>query len=157
MNRLLNRSLVVLASLALGACNLDVAQPPNSPSDPATETFASNLNVDLSTMQKTAAGDYYKDGKVGTGAELTLTSPARAVIVTYQAFIKTGATFASAQNQLATINTFPVGMQDGMSGMREGGERLIVIPSALGYGNTPGAPVPPNSTLIVDVILNQLP
>jgi FKBP-type peptidyl-prolyl cis-trans isomerase FkpA len=44
-----------------------------------------------------------------------------------------------------------------MSGMREGGERLIVVPSALGYGATPGAPVPPNSTLVFDVILNSLP
>jgi len=157
MSRSLNRFTLVLATLLLGACNLDVAQPPNDPSDPATETFASNLNVDISTMQKTAAGDYYKDGPVGTGAELTLTSPAQAVNISYIAYIKTGATFASAQNQLATINTFPVGMQDGMSGMREGGERLIVVPSALGYGNTPGAPVPPNSTLIIDVILNQLP
>jgi len=157
MSRSLNRFALVLAALVLGACNLDVAQPPNTPSDPTTETFASNLKVDISTMQKTAAGDYYKDGTVGTGAELTQSTLPRTVIVTYQAFIKTGALFASAANQLATMNSFPVGMQDGMQGMREGGERLIVIPSALGYGNTPGAPVPPNSTLIIDVILNQLP
>jgi FKBP-type peptidyl-prolyl cis-trans isomerase len=148
--------MLVLASLALGACNLDVAQPPNTPSDPTTETFASNLKVDLSTMQKTAAGDYYKDVTVGGGAELTLTL-GRTVIVSYAGFIKTGQLFTQSLNQLTTINNFPVGMQDGMAGMREGGERLIVVPSALGYGNTPGAPVPPNSTLIIDVILNQLP
>lgn len=156
MSRSLNRFMLVLASLALGACNLDVAQPPNTPSDPTTETFASNLKVDLSTMQKTAAGDYYKDVTVGGGAELTLTL-GRTVIVSYAGFIKTGQLFTQSLNQLTTINNFPVGMQDGMAGMREGGERLIVVPSALGYGNTPGAPVPPNSTLIIDVILNQLP
>lgn len=160
MNRSLNRSLVALAALVLGACNLDVAQPPNNPSDPATETFASNLKVDISTMTKTAVGDYYKDVTVGSGAELTLTATTipPAVNVSWAGFIKTGQVFEQEVNQVTTINNFLVGMQDGMSGMREGGERLIVVPSALGFGNATGIPgVPPNSTLVFDVILNQLP
>jgi FKBP-type peptidyl-prolyl cis-trans isomerase len=40
--------------------------------------------------------------------------------------------------------------------MREGGERIIVVPSAFGYGNAIVPGVPPNSTLVFDVILNQV-
>jgi FKBP-type peptidyl-prolyl cis-trans isomerase FkpA len=143
--------------LVLGACNLDVALPPDSPSDPATETFDPGLKIDIATMQKTAAGDYYKDVKVGTGAQLALTSAGEQVVVSFAGFTKTAFLFVQAVNQIASINSFPVGMQDGMVGMREGGERLIVVPSALGYGNAQSAPVPPNSTLVFDVILNQIP
>ena len=35
-----------------------------------------------------------------------------------------------------TLGNGLLGLQEGIQGMRVGGERLIVIPSALGYGNT---------------------
>lgn len=31
--------------------------------------------------------------------------------------------------------------------MREGGERVIIVPPALGYGNKKSGSIPPNSTL----------
>jgi FKBP-type peptidyl-prolyl cis-trans isomerase FkpA len=157
MSRWLKRSVSLVAALALAACNLDVGQPANDPSDPTTETFAPNLKVDISTMQKTASGTFYKDVTVGGGASLTTVTAGTVVVVSYAGFIKTGQAFAQSVNQLATLNNFPFGMADGMAGMREGGERIIVVPSALGYGNTTEPGVPPNSTLIFDVILNQLP
>ncbi|HZT35445.1 MAG TPA: FKBP-type peptidyl-prolyl cis-trans isomerase, partial [Nitrososphaera sp.] len=55
------------------------------------------------------------------------------------------------------------GFQIGVNGMKVGGERLMAIPAALGYGSTavhanpqdPNSPVviPPNSTIIFDVKL----
>jgi FKBP-type peptidyl-prolyl cis-trans isomerase len=45
------------------------------------------------------------------------------------------------------------GLHDGMVGMRVGGVRKIVIPSALGYGNQPRSSIPPNSTLVFDIRL----
>jgi FKBP-type peptidyl-prolyl cis-trans isomerase FkpA len=141
---------------AVAGCNLDVAQPPNDPSDPATETFAPELKIDISTMQKTTSGDYYKDVKVGTGVELP-TGVGRLVVLSYAGVLKNGAGFAQAVNQLTSVSTLPVGLQDGMAGMREGGERIVVVPSALGYGNVVVPGVPANSTLVFDVILNQVP
>ncbi|MGH7619668.1 MAG: FKBP-type peptidyl-prolyl cis-trans isomerase [Gemmatimonadaceae bacterium] len=154
--RALVRSLTIAGVVALAGCNLDVAQAPDSPTDPATETFAPGLMVDISKMQKTTAGTYYQDLKVGTGATLT---PAIgvSVIVSYAGFLKDGAVFAQALDQLLSITSLPPGLADGMTGMNEGGERLVVVPSALGYRNVPVPGVPANSTLVFDVILTQLP
>ena len=50
------------------------------------------------------------------------------------------------------------GFRDGVVGMQPGGERILVIPSALGFGPRTDVPgVPPNSTLVYDVILSLIP
>ena len=156
MSRSLKRSLLVMVAVALSACNLDVAQPADEPSDPATETFAPGLKIDISKMQKTTAGTYYKDVTVGTGVEIGL-GAGRFAVLSYAGFLKTGSPFAQALNQLLSVSSLPPGMVDGIAGMKEGGERIMVVPSELGYGNIPVPGVPPNSTLVFDVILNQVP
>ena len=46
------------------------------------------------------------------------------------------------------------GLEEGVSGMREGGKRLIIIPPNLGYGETgAGNAIPPNSELYFTVQL----
>jgi len=44
-----------------------------------------------------------------------------------------------------------------MIGLREGGERVIVVPSALAFGRFAKPPIPANATLVYDVILNTIP
>jgi FKBP-type peptidyl-prolyl cis-trans isomerase len=156
MRRYLNRSLLAAAVVFAAGCNLDVAGPVGGPSDPATETFNSSLKIDIATMTKTAAGDYYKDVTVGSGGTLTAALGQQAFL-SYVGFIKTGSAFVQTLNALTALSGLPAGLADGIIGMREGGERLVVVPSALGYGATPLPGVPPNSTLVFDVILNQLP
>jgi len=151
----MRRFALLLATLTASAClNLNVDSPLNVPTDPATETFDPSLQVDLSQMQRTAGGVYYKDLRPGTGATLG-TQPV--VVVNFAGFVKSGARFSQGNNaQLVLANTI-LGFQDGTRGMQEGGERQLVIPSALGYGSSPNAPVPPNSTLIFDVVLVAIP
>jgi FKBP-type peptidyl-prolyl cis-trans isomerase len=45
----------------------------------------------------------------------------------------------------------------GVAGMRVGGQRRLVIPPELAYGDrSPGAPIPPNATLVFDITLNSV-
>ena len=153
----MRRPILAICSLLLAACNLDVAQPEDHPSDPATEAFATSLNIDVKTMQKTALGVYYKDVKVGTGAALTSRRP---VLVDYIAFLRNGAQIDQGLGTLIdlTLGNSITGFGDGMLGMNVGGERVLVIPSLLAYGNRNDIPeIPPNSTLVFDVKLNTIP
>ena len=153
----MRRSILVICSLLLAGCNLDVPLPEDHPSDPATEAFASSLNIDIATMQKTALGTYYKDIAIGAGPTLTSRRP---VLVDYAAFLRNGARIDQGLSRSIdlTLGNSITGFGDGMLGMNVGGERVLVIPSALAYGNRNDIPeIPPNSTLIFDVKLTTIP
>ncbi|HET7374367.1 MAG TPA: FKBP-type peptidyl-prolyl cis-trans isomerase, partial [Gemmatimonadaceae bacterium] len=130
----MRRFLPFLVALSLTAClNLNVDSPTasNNPSDPATETFASSLNINIATMQKTASGVYYKDATVGTGDALTSQTK---VVVSYLVLLKTGAAVGQSLSETMDLSTQLVGFKEGIVGMRVGGERILVVPSALAYG-----------------------
>jgi len=155
MKRVLLLATVVLT---IAGCSLEVPAPNGGniePSDPTTETFAPGLNINIARMTKTAAGTFYRDTIVGTGA--TLTNSEAVMIWSYLGVLKNGQVFATATNETTTLAAQVGGLRDAMRGMKVGGERLIVIPSALGFGSAQVGLVPPNATLVYDVILIQLP
>lgn len=94
---------------------------------------------------------------IGNGKEV-LASSTLEVHYTLMAW-STGQLVESSWDRGETA-TFPlsgviVGWQQGMPGMKEGGRRLLIIPSELGYGaQGAGTAIGPNETLIfvVDVI-----
>jgi FKBP-type peptidyl-prolyl cis-trans isomerase FkpA len=152
----MRRLLILVGALALSAC-LDVPTVADNPTDPATEVFAQNLvdfGVDIPHMTKTALGDYYKDLAVGDGPALSGPS---SVVITYQGYLKNGALFGqNSEEPINLSNNGPLGLRDGMIGMRVHGQRLIVIPSELGYGVGGNAGIPPNSTIIFIVQLESI-
>lgn len=158
MRSLHHRSLFVLCGLVgLSACLGSTSVAPGTPSNPATETFAPTLGVNISTMAKTANGVYYKDTIPGTGDTL---KGSETVAMRYKLYLKTGDEIDSTRGGPAAVDTFNLsslipGVEEGMQGMRAGGTRLLVIPSNLAYGNTGAGngAIPPNATLVFFVNL----
>ncbi|HKH73121.1 MAG TPA: FKBP-type peptidyl-prolyl cis-trans isomerase [Vicinamibacterales bacterium] len=100
---------------------------------------------------------------VGTGA---LAGPGSFVTVAYTGWLHDssrtdakGTLFDSNTAYIFRLGTGAVirGWDQGVSGMRVGGQRRLVIPPDLAYGSTsPGAPIPPNATLVFDIALNNV-
>lgn len=134
------------------ACNGEITGL-GPPSDPATETFAAALGVNINQMSRSTDGVYYQDLIVGTGPEITATSDT--VILSYAGYLKDGTLFETGSN----VNLGPnlIGFRKGIVGMKEGGKRKLVIPSELGYGSSIirnsdlSIRIPRQSTLIYDV------
>ncbi len=154
----MRRFAIAIVALGLVAC-LDTGttdgSAPNDPSDPATETFTGfSPPIVISQMTKTAAGDYYQDEKVGTGAAL---AGPQIVVFSYVTFLKNGVIVDQQINVQQDLSQVVRGLQDAIVGMRTGGERVIVVPSALAFGAFAKPPIPANSTLVFDVVLNDIP
>ncbi len=147
------RRIAPLIALLLASC---LSNPfPTEPSDPATETFAPSLGVDIKSMQKTALGVYYRDSVVGSGAVVVDATPR--VVYEWVGYLKDATNFGfntAGGDTVAYANgLLPSGIKDGLLGMREGGKRLIVVPSALAYGSSGAGVVPPNATIVVSIHL----
>jgi FKBP-type peptidyl-prolyl cis-trans isomerase len=103
----------------------------------------------------------YTDNKVGDGAAAT---PGNTVSVHYTGWLdKDGAKGAKFDSSVDRGQPFQftlgahqviAGWDEGVAGMKVGGERTLIIPPELGYGaQGAGGVIPPNATLIFDVRL----
>jgi len=102
-------------------------------------------------------GMEFIDIQVGTGDQALA---GKLVTVHYTGWLTDGKKFDSSRDrnrpfdfQLGAGNVIR-GWDEGVQGMRVGGQRRLIIPPSLGYGQrgAPGA-IPPNATLIFDVEL----
>lgn len=135
---------------------MDSTDPGSTASNPATETFAQSLGVNISQMTKVSDALYIQDLVVGTGAVAT---SGKSLQVTYTGWLANGTQFDSNVGKAAftfTLGAHAVidGWDLGIVGMKVGGKRRLVIGSALAYGPGGNGPaIPPNSTLVFDVQL----
>lgn len=103
-----------------------------------------------------AVGLSITDVKVGTGAEAVA---GKTVTVNYVGTLTDGTKFDSSidrgQPFSFTLGAGQVikGWDEGVAGMKVGGERKLVIPPSLGYGDTAQGTIPANSTLDFDITL----
>jgi FKBP-type peptidyl-prolyl cis-trans isomerase FkpA len=149
----MRRLALSILALAAVACTDQIAGL-GPPSDPAKEAFASSLGVDLGAMTKTPDGLYYRDLTYGTGA---LVVKDTVVTITYTAYLTDGTLFDSGTNSEFDMSSLVSGVREGIVGMRVGGRRQLVVPSALGYGSAGSLPnVPRQATLVYLVNLTAI-
>ena len=135
------------AALLLTACD-------SGSDDPTPRTVP---DEDYVTTQ---SGLQYYDFVVGDGATAT---NGREVTVHYRGWLTDSTQFDASYDRNQPF-TFPLGAgqviegwDQGVAGMKVGGERQLVIPPELGYGSSgAGNTIPPNATLIFEVELLEV-
>jgi FKBP-type peptidyl-prolyl cis-trans isomerase FkpA len=148
--------LAVISSITI-ACSVAFAQ--SSPTPDAAKAAAKSD----AAARKTASGLTIIDNKVGDGQEITNMKP---VLVHYTGWLldekaadKKGKKFDSSKDRGAIPFGFFVGAkrvipgwEEGVLGMKPGGQRTLIIPPELGYGSRgAGEVIPPNATLLFEI------
>jgi FKBP-type peptidyl-prolyl cis-trans isomerase len=152
------RSVAAVAALALlAACDLDTGPNVPAPIDPAKDTYASSLGVDIASMTKTSTGLYYKDLLAGVG---TAAKAGDSVQVHFTLWLTNGTKVQSSRDGAGPIrvllgdnsqNGAIPGFQEGIVGMLPGGKRQLVIPPQLAWGSQGNPPVQPNANIVFEV------
>ena len=107
----------------------------------------------------------YTDTTVGTGTKAQVTAGKTVTVnVTYTGWLysATASDHKGGQFDTGTFS-FPLGQnqvvpgfEQGVTGMLEGGTRVVLIPSSLGYGASGSGPIPPNAGLVFQITLNKV-
>jgi FKBP-type peptidyl-prolyl cis-trans isomerase FkpA len=100
----------------------------------------------------TGSGLYVVITDPGTGSSCNSTSD---VTVDYKGYFTDGTIFDESNSTGITFNLANViaGWTEGIPYFKEGGNGILLVPSALGYGDESNGGIPANSVLIFDVAL----
>ncbi|MEE9293567.1 MAG: FKBP-type peptidyl-prolyl cis-trans isomerase [Phycisphaerae bacterium] len=100
------------------------------------------------------SGLWYVDTQDGTGES---PEPSNLVKVHYTGWLADGSKFDSSRTSGKPLEMglgqFIDGFTEGVSSMKVGGKRFLVIPPELGYGTRARPKIPANSTLVFEVEL----
>ena len=122
-----------------------------------TEFFAADASIEVMT---TSSGLKYQDLVIGDGEVAKVGDD---IIVHYTGWLTDEYKFDSSVDRnnpfdfTLGIGRVIRGWDEGVTGMRVGGTRLLMIPAELGYGDSgSGASIPPGATLIFQVELLEI-
>jgi FKBP-type peptidyl-prolyl cis-trans isomerase FkpA len=150
------RYFLALALLIIGFASC--SKKSTTPFDPAKQAAADQATIQayitshkLDSVQSGGDGLYYKIITPGTGTYPGVNST---ITVNYTGSLANGSVFAPTSPATAILGSFIEGWQLGIPHINAGGTILLLIPSALGYGdNSPAPSIPVNSVLIFTVNL----
>ena len=131
------------------------APPPAASASPDKKTETKLKGKQM----KTASGLIYEDIVVGNGKEA---KNGDNVDVHYEGKLDNGTVFDASRKHGDTPFNFTIGgrviagWNEGVPGMKEGGTRILTVPSDLGYGADGSGPIPPNATLTFKVELMKV-
>jgi peptidylprolyl isomerase len=142
----MKRSLAVLLSLGLLVLALGCGGGGKKPGGAA-----------LGDTVKTGSGLQYVDVKIGTGAS---PQTGQTAVVHYTGWLTNGRKFDSSKDRNEPFR-FPIGQgrvikgwDEGVASMKVGGQRKLIIPPQLGYGDRgAGSVIPPGATLVFEIEL----
>jgi len=134
---------------AFSSCSKDSFDPAKQAAkdDAAIQAYIASNNINAT---KDASGVYYQVITPGTGSYPKVSS---IITVNYTGKLLNGTVFDSGSLSSVTLNTMIKGWQYGIPHINTGGRILLLIPSALGYGNSANGSIPANSVLIFTVDL----
>lgn len=124
------------------------------------DTLANNNMMSDENVVTTPSGLKYIDIQEGDGATPTA---GQTVVVHYTGTLENGSKFDSSRDRNRPFS-FKLGAgqvikgwDEGLSTMKVGGRRQLIIPPELGYGaRGAGGVIPPNATLVFDVELLRI-
>lgn len=144
------RVLVAVAMLAMPAVACSNAEP-FAPQVIEDTDFFVGLGIDLASMTKLPSGVYILDDSVGTGPVL---ADGDSIQLDHRGWLSNGYQFSGGVFRARfTAGEFIDGFSVGLEGMAEGGQRLMIIPPELGYGNVNAGSIPAGSVLVFEVEL----
>ncbi len=131
--------------------------PASLAATPTTTSTPKKTTPSINKVVTTPSGLKYVELKVGSGAT---PKTGQIVSVQYTGTLENGTKFDSSRDRGVPFE-FPIGTgqvikgwDEGLSTMKVGGRRKLIIPPSLGYGaQGAGDAIPPNATLIFDVEL----
>jgi len=133
------------------------ARVPGQPTKPSADEWASNKVDAMAWKVMGTSGVRFRDTVQGAGTPIR---KGMSVQMHYTGKLtKTGRQFDSSKGRKPLTFRYGAGevikgWDIGLEGMKEGGKRTLVIPSAFGYGKRgAGKEIPPNSDLTFEVQL----
>lgn len=143
---------LVLLSILLFSCNKGLSPEEQLSEDIAIiEQYITDNNLQA---EETPSGLHYVINDLGTGNYPVASDDVR---VRYKGYFTDGEVFDESDAAGITFNLQGViqGWTEGIPKFKEGGEGILLIPSALAYGeNGSGSgSIPPNTVLVFDVEL----
>jgi len=152
----MGKYLSIILALTLFACQKPSNKKQNTVENTTTETVQTSVVGQETT---TASGLKYIDEIIGTGS---IPNTGDKVKVHYVGTLEDGTKFDSSRDRNKPFEfTLGVGQvikgwDEGLSTMKPGGKRDLIIPANLGYGSRAAGKIPPNSTLFFEVELIEV-
>ena len=147
-------------TLAIAACGDNLLDPGDDPLGPLPSDveFDASLGIDLASMTETESGLFVLDVVDGAG-EIAVAGDS--ATVAYELWLVNAREIASGTGFKFLVGKVGQGgviegFDEGVTGMRVGGERTIVIPASLGYGSIGTQGIPGDAVLVYELNLTAL-